>query len=155
MNIQCLGSMSDRGIRRWAPFLRVAMRGLLIHLPTFWAERDGKHGERRRQVGRGFNSDGVACCEWRWQRFRRIKNKSLDCHFKIAVLSQPARVRIGTSERRWSKKLQFSCARSCQQGSKAAFLFRRRCAKSTPAERAVAFSGGRIQANEARGCRVE
>ena len=68
MNIQCLGAMSDREIGKWAPFLRVAMRGFLTDLPTFWAERDGKDDERRRQVGTGFNSDGVACCEWRWQR---------------------------------------------------------------------------------------
>ena len=104
------------------------------HQPIFWTEHDVKHDKRRCSVSGRFNRDGVARGEWHWQSVRRDKNKSLDCHFKIAVLPQCTCGRTGTNKRpRHSQRTVLLCAlKSARRRSDPCYRRRRRRHEETP-----------------------
>jgi hypothetical protein len=123
--------------REACPLLRVAMR-----LPIFWTESDVNHDKGRSQAGRGRNNDGVACCEWGEQRIRQNKNKSPDCHFKIAVLPQQPRDRIASCKWRRLPGKPCSSGRSSRKEGKAAISSSIRFSKPKSAEKTIAFLEG-------------
>jgi hypothetical protein len=128
---------------------------LQTHLATFRTERDDKHDKRCCHIGRSLYSDGVTHREWLWQCVRENKNKSFDCYFEIAVLSQPARCRIGTSLRWLPPRRPLSCTHARWSESKANFLSCSQFAKSTGANWAIAFSEERLHAANPRGRQIE